>query len=67
LLLDLESKEINFYQGVETIEDLNPVFQSPSMTPFRFTCDSKKERFAKCPSSSRTRPLVVRKQQQQQQ
>lgn len=46
LLLDTETKEILFFQGVETIEDLNPVFTSPSMTPFRWTMDSKKQSFA---------------------
>lgn len=45
-LLDTETKEIMFFQGVETLEDLNPVFTSPSMTPFRWTMDSKKESFA---------------------
>ncbi len=37
LLMDLQTRDVLFYQGVETMEDLNPVFLAPSMKPFRWT------------------------------
>lgn len=36
-LLDLQERSVAFYQGVETLEDLNPVFTAPSLTPFSWT------------------------------
>jgi hypothetical protein len=37
LMLDLQGRSVLFFQNSETIEDLNPVFQEPSMTPFCWT------------------------------
>lgn len=36
-LLDMQEREVLFYQETETLTDLNPVFVQPSMTPFRWT------------------------------
>ena len=36
-LIDTKQQEVMFFQGVETLEDLNPVFLQPSMTPFHWT------------------------------
>jgi hypothetical protein len=33
-LVDMREQEVLFYQNVNTIVDLNPVFAEPSMTPF---------------------------------
>jgi hypothetical protein len=36
-LIDIQEREVLFYQETETLVDLNPVFVQPSMTPFRWT------------------------------
>ncbi len=33
-LMDMQEREVLFYQESETLTDLNPVFAQPSMTPF---------------------------------
>ena len=39
-LVDMREKEVLFYQNVNTLADLNPVFVEPSMTPFFWKMES---------------------------